>query len=57
MELAEIKQAVKRDLVHWELVPNGKKPVNEKMFRVRLIGTKIEKVARIKNGKAEIISG
>lgn len=56
MELKQIKEIVKRDLVGWEVVV-GTKPVNEKMFRVRMNGTKIEKVARIKNGKAEIVSG
>lgn len=42
-------------LPDWELVPSKK--ISEKGFRIRQVGNTFVRVARIKDGKVEIISG
>lgn len=56
MNINEIKKLVSKCLPGWEIIP-GKKEISEKAFKVQPIGGGPAKVARIKNGKAEIVQG
>jgi hypothetical protein len=59
MKIEEVKQLLKEQLPHYELVVKDKTKATVAAggFRVRLVGSTREMIARVKNGKVEIVTG